>query len=85
MTALDNVDARRYVDEACVRHSLSLLDSGTLGVKGNSQVILPYITESYGSSSGKSELSLSLSLSLSLRLRVVISTLLAFYVMWSGA
>ena len=54
MTALDNVDARRYVDEACVRHSLSLLDSGTLGVKGNSQVILPYITESYGSSSGKS-------------------------------
>ena len=30
-TALDNVDARRYIDAQCVRHGRWLLDSGTLG------------------------------------------------------
>lgn len=38
LTALDNVDARRYVDEQCVRHHKWLVDSGTLGVKGSTQV-----------------------------------------------
>lgn len=48
--ALDNVQARLYVDSRCVFYGKSLLESGTLGTKGNTQVIVPYLTESYGSS-----------------------------------
>ena len=48
--ALDNVDARQYVDRRCVFFRKPLVDSGTLGTKGNTQVVLPYLTESYSSS-----------------------------------
>jgi ubiquitin-activating enzyme E1 len=48
--ALDNVDARTYVDRRCVFFRKPLLESGTLGTKGNTQVILPHLTESYSSS-----------------------------------
>jgi len=48
--ALDNVDARTYVDRRCVFFRKPLLDSGTLGTKGNAQVVLPNVTESYSSS-----------------------------------
>lgn len=48
--ALDNVDARTYVDRRCVFFRKPLLESGTLGTKGNTQVVLPYVTESYSSS-----------------------------------
>lgn len=48
--ALDNVDARTYVDRRCVFFRKTLLESGTLGTKGNTQVVLPHITESYSSS-----------------------------------
>lgn len=36
--ALDNVEARKYVDRRCVYFRKSLLESGTLGTKGNTQV-----------------------------------------------
>lgn len=48
--ALDNVEARTYVDRRCVFFRKPLLESGTLGTKGNTQVVLPGITESYSSS-----------------------------------
>jgi len=48
--ALDNVQARLYVDQRCVYYQKSLLESGTLGAKGNVQVVVPRLTESYGSS-----------------------------------
>jgi ubiquitin-activating enzyme E1 len=48
--ALDNVDARTYVDRRCVFFHKPLIDSGTLGTKGNTQVVLPRKTESYSSS-----------------------------------
>lgn len=48
--ALDNVDARLYMDRRCVYYLKPLLESGTLGTKGNVQVVLPHLTESYGSS-----------------------------------
>ena len=48
--ALDNVEARTYVDRRCVFFMKPLLESGTLGTKGNTQVILPRLTESYSSS-----------------------------------
>lgn len=34
----------------CVFYGLPLLESGTLGAKGNVQVVVPRVTESYGSS-----------------------------------
>jgi ubiquitin-activating enzyme E1 len=48
--ALDNVQARLFVDSLCVTYGKGLLESGTLGAKGNVQVIVPHLTESYGSS-----------------------------------
>lgn len=48
--ALDNVQARMYMDQRCVYYKKSLLESGTLGTKGNTQVIVPGLTESYSSS-----------------------------------
>ena len=47
--ALDNVQARRYIDSRCVKSRTPLLESGTLGPKGHVQVIIPFKTESYGS------------------------------------
>ena len=56
--ALDNVDARKYVDRRCVYFKKPLLESGTLGTKGNTQVVLPNITESYSSSQDPPEKSI---------------------------
>jgi ubiquitin-activating enzyme E1 len=56
--ALDNVDARKYVDRRCVYFCKPLLESGTLGTKGNTQVVLPFLTESYSSSSDPPEKSI---------------------------
>ncbi|VDP72294.1 unnamed protein product [Echinostoma caproni] len=48
--ALDNIEARTYVDRRCVYYRKPLLESGTLGTKANVQVVIPYLTESYSSS-----------------------------------
>uniref|UniRef100_A0A8B9Z2Q5 E1 ubiquitin-activating enzyme n=1 Tax=Buteo japonicus TaxID=224669 RepID=A0A8B9Z2Q5_9AVES len=48
--ALDNVDARLYMDRRCVYYRKPLLESGTLGTKGNVQVVIPFLSESYSSS-----------------------------------
>lgn len=50
VNALDNVEARTYVDRRCVFFRKPLLESGTLGTKGNTQVVVPFLTESYSSS-----------------------------------
>ncbi|KAI1265769.1 hypothetical protein F5Y18DRAFT_385828 [Xylariaceae sp. FL1019] len=55
--ALDNVEARTYVDRRCVYFRKPLLESGTLGTKGNTQVVLPHLTESYSSSQDPPEVS----------------------------
>jgi len=47
-TALDNLDARLYVDQRCLDYSKPMLESGTLGTKGNTQVVVPHLTENYG-------------------------------------
>ena len=49
INALDNVPARIYVDSECIKYKKPLFESGTLGTKGNVQVILPDLTESYAS------------------------------------
>lgn len=48
MTALDNVEARVFVDDLCLTHGKHLIDSGTLGTKGNTQIVVPFLTETYG-------------------------------------
>lgn len=58
--ALDNLEARKYVDARCVLFGKPLLESGTLGTKGNTQVIVPRLTESYGSSSDPPEVDIPL-------------------------
>lgn len=60
VNALDNVDARTYVDRRCVFYEKPLLESGTLGTKGNVQVIIPHLTESYSSSQDPPEKSIPL-------------------------
>jgi ubiquitin-activating enzyme E1 len=55
INALDNVNARIYMDNQAIIYKKPLLESGTLGLKGNTQVILPNLTESYQSSQDKPE------------------------------
>lgn len=50
VNALDNIQARHYVDSRCVWFAKPLLESGTLGTKANMQVVLPYLTQSYSDS-----------------------------------
>lgn len=53
--ALDNVQARLYVDQRCIFYDKPLFESGTLGTKGNTQVIIPRVTEHYGASQDPQE------------------------------
>lgn len=50
VSALDNVEARLHVDSRCILFNKPLFESGTLGTKGNTQVIIPNLTENYGAS-----------------------------------
>jgi ubiquitin-activating enzyme E1 len=50
INALDNVNARLYVDSRCVYFQKPLLESGTLGTKCNTQMVIPNLTENYGAS-----------------------------------
>ena len=50
MNALDNMEARLFMDHQCVSNKKALVDAGTLGSKGNVQVVVPHQSESYGSS-----------------------------------
>lgn len=38
------------MDQRCVLYVKPLLESGTMGTKGNVQVVIPHLTESYSSS-----------------------------------
>ncbi|CAI5758169.1 unnamed protein product [Candida verbasci] len=60
VNALDNVEARTYVDRRCIFYKKPLLESGTLGTKGNTQVVIPNLTESYSSSQDPPEKSIPL-------------------------
>ncbi|KAM6141160.1 ubiquitin-like modifier-activating enzyme 1 [Erethizon dorsatum] len=59
--ALDNVDARLYMDQRCVYYRKPLLESGTQGTKGSVQVVIPFLTESYSSSYDPPEKSIPIS------------------------
>uniref|UniRef100_A0A8C4IK37 E1 ubiquitin-activating enzyme n=1 Tax=Dicentrarchus labrax TaxID=13489 RepID=A0A8C4IK37_DICLA len=46
--ALDNVEARIYLDQRCIQHQKPMLEGGTQGSKGHTLVVVPHLTESYG-------------------------------------
>ncbi|OUZ99153.1 Ubiquitin/SUMO-activating enzyme E1 [Macleaya cordata] len=50
VNALDNVNARMYMDQRCLYFQKPLLESGTLGAKCNTQMVIPHLTENYGAS-----------------------------------
>ena len=45
INALDNIKARRFVDNECFKRQLPLFESGTMGLKGNTQPVIPFLTE----------------------------------------
>ena len=56
--ALDNVEARLYMDKRCIYFNKPLFECGTLGSKGNTQVIIPKLTEHYGAARDPQEKSI---------------------------
>jgi ubiquitin-activating enzyme E1 len=51
LNALDNIKARNFVDDQCFKFGLALFESGTTGTKGNTQPVIPFVTETYSNSS----------------------------------
>lgn len=47
VSAVDNLETRLYLDEQCCRYGIAMVDAGTHGVLGSTQVILPGLTEKY--------------------------------------
>ncbi|KAK7201298.1 ubiquitin-activating enzyme E1 [Novymonas esmeraldas] len=47
VNALDNMEARLYVDQQCVRFQKVLVEAGTMGTGGNVDIIVPGKTSSY--------------------------------------
>jgi ubiquitin-activating enzyme E1 len=50
VNAVDNIGARLYVDQRCAWFEKPLFESGTLGTKANSQMVIPHVTQIYGDS-----------------------------------
>jgi len=48
--ALDNIDARKFMDNECFNNNIPLFESGTMGIKGNTQPVIPFLTETYSNS-----------------------------------
>ena len=42
--AVDSVEGRKYIDKMCLKYDKILTDSGTDGVEGRFQLIIPYLT-----------------------------------------
>ena len=55
VNAVDNIKARLYIDKKCAWHLKPLLESGTLGTKANSQMVVPNVTQCYGDSTDPPE------------------------------
>jgi ubiquitin-activating enzyme E1 len=58
--ALDNVEARLYLDQRCLFYHRPMLESGTLGTKGHTQIVVPGKTEHYGATRDPPEKSIPL-------------------------
>lgn len=47
LIAVDNVKARKYINNQCTMYGKKLIECGTLGVNASSQLIIPFITDEY--------------------------------------
>ncbi|CAI5766995.1 ubiquitin-like modifier-activating enzyme 7 [Podarcis lilfordi] len=54
-SALDSLQARKYLCQRCVQYLKPLLDSGTEGTRGHVQVFVPFLTESLGQAQEEEE------------------------------
>uniref|UniRef100_A0A670HU54 Ubiquitin like modifier activating enzyme 7 n=1 Tax=Podarcis muralis TaxID=64176 RepID=A0A670HU54_PODMU len=54
-SALDSLQARKYLCQRCVQYCKPLLDSGTEGTRGHVQVFVPFLTESFGQAQEEEE------------------------------
>ncbi len=50
INAVDNVNARKYIDNMCTWYGRPLIDSGTLGTKAHIQLVIPNVTSCYNDS-----------------------------------
>jgi len=50
INAVDNIEARKYIDRNCTFYEKTLIDSGTLGTKAHIQTIIPHVTTCYNDS-----------------------------------
>jgi ubiquitin-activating enzyme E1 len=46
-TAVDSVNARKFIDNQCTKYTKTLIDTGTLGTGGSCNVFVPFKTSSY--------------------------------------
>lgn len=54
LNAVDNVEARRFIDTSCCLHDKTFIDSGTQGFIANLDVYKPGVTDHYKGSGGRS-------------------------------
>ena len=47
LIAVDNVKARKYINNQCIYHRINLIECGTLGENASSQLIIPFVSEEY--------------------------------------
>ena len=47
INAVDNIEARKYIDNKCTTYNKCLIDSGILGTKAHLQMIIPHATSCY--------------------------------------
>ena len=50
INAVDNIQARKYIDNQCTTYEKCLIDSGTLGTKAHVQMVVPHVTTCYNDS-----------------------------------
>lgn len=50
INAVDNIQARKYIDTQCTTFGKCLIDSGTLGTKAHVQMVVPHVTCCYNDS-----------------------------------
>ena len=47
LMAVDNLQARKYINKQCIINECKFLECGTFGEKASSQLVVPYITQDY--------------------------------------
>ena len=45
--AVDNLEARKYINKQCIINECKFLECGTFGEKASSQLVIPYLTQDY--------------------------------------